>query len=111
MLNFKSLARKYDLTQKDFDSIYQSCYYKTVSRVGMNDLQDYLYRYLNDSLEEMELDARDIESICNYYIFDLPKIKEEEELEEEAQTSGSLSAAIGQNRKKNPKFNVTNLYK
>jgi hypothetical protein len=108
-LNYKSLFRKYAMSEQDFNSLYQNVYYKTVQRVGKGDTStDYVFKYFHDSLEELDIDYADIEKICNHYIFDLVK---EEDLEEEAQTSGGLSASIGQRRGKNPKFSVVTLYK
>jgi hypothetical protein len=34
MLNYKGLMSKYELSQKDFDTLYSNVYYKTVQRVG-----------------------------------------------------------------------------
>jgi hypothetical protein len=111
MLNYKGLMSKYELSQKDFDTLYSNVYYKTVQRVGRTNMEDYLDRYFRDSLEELGIDASDIERICKYYIYEVKDEQKKEDLNEEPQTSGGLSSTIGQRRGKNPQFNVVNLYK
>lgn len=74
MINIKSMARKYDLEIQELDD----CYYKALNQVKKIDKsilnEELLSKYLEDKLEEMGIEYKDINVITSYYI----KLQEEE---------------------------------
>lgn len=127
MINLNTIAKKYDLTERDFDCIYYRTL-NTVKRVNGKINEDLFVKYMFDRLEENGIDYRDAEKVVGLYQTELELYQEEKEkkavqkilegedpidaIEEEMQTSSNtgIDSDIGMNRKHGYKVVVDNMY-
>lgn len=126
-----AIAKKYDLTERDFDCTYYSTV-NMIKRINGKLDEDLFTKYMFDKLEEQGIEYRDADTITGYYQEELynylcrenkpkksvvEKILESDDdeipsdiVEEEMQTSGEIDAKIGMNRKKGYKTKVIDMY-
>lgn len=127
MNQINTLAKKYDLTERDFDCIYYNTL-STVRKISGKVNEDLFVKYMYDKLEEQGITYRDTEKIVEYYRTELElyhskkeqktiqKIMDGEDaisvVEEEMQTSSNtgIDGDIGMNRKHGYTTKVIDMY-
>jgi len=128
MIKLSEIAKRYDLSEKDFELTYYSAL-NNVRRISGKFLnEDLLFKYMYDKLEEQGLKPRDVEKVIEYYQEELAiyQSKKEEKaikkimsgedaqevVEEEMQTSNNtgMDTAIGRNKKHGYSTQVIDMY-
>ena len=127
MINLNSIAKRYDLSERDFECVYYDTL-NTVRKISGKINEDLFVKYMYDKLEEQGIKYKDAEKIIDFYQTELTmyqakkekkaidKIMEgedaEDAIEEEMQTSNNtgIDSDIGRNKAHGYTFVVDSMY-